>query len=402
MAPTLSNEILLKAAREFSTPLYVYDEERIHFQYAKLIHAFQKSDVSIFYACKALSNINVLRIFRDLGAGIDCVSLNEVQFALKAGVDPSKIIFTPNSVSFDDYTEAVSIGVNINIDNLEILQQFGTVYGNTYPVVVRINPHILAGGNIKISTGHIDSKFGISIDQVGQILDIKKQTGLAIKGLHLHTGSEIKEVDVFLNGLNLLLELSNQFEELTVIDLGGGFKIPYKPDEKGVDIGQLGEKLFERLDQFQHSNNRKFQIWFEPGKFLVSEAGYFLTKANIIKENPTRHFIGVDSGFNHLIRPMFYDAYHIIDNISNARGPLKTYNVVGNICETDTFAWDRELPEVHAGDILMFKNAGAYGFEMSSRFNSRTRPAEVIVAKGEMKLIRRRETLDDLLQGQIL
>jgi len=402
MAPTLSNEILLKAAREFSTPLYVYDEERIHFQYAKLIHAFQKSDVSIFYACKALSNINVLRIFRDLGAGIDCVSLNEVQFALKAGVDPSKIIFTPNSVSFDDYTEAVSIGVNINIDNLEILQQFGTVYGNTYPVVVRINPHILAGGNIKISTGHIDSKFGISIDQVGQILDIKKQTGLAIKGLHLHTGSEIKEVDVFLNGLNLLLELSNQFEELTVIDLGGGFKIPYKPDEKGVDIGQLGEKLFERLDQFQHSNQRKFQIWFEPGKFLVSEAGYFLTKANIIKENPTRHFIGVDSGFNHLIRPMFYDAYHIIDNISNARGPLKTYNVVGNICETDTFAWDRELPEVHAGDILMFKNAGAYGFEMSSRFNSRTRPAEVIVAKGEMKLIRRRETLDDLLQGQIL
>ncbi len=402
MAPTLSNEILLKAAREFSTPLYVYDEERIHFQYAKLIQAFQKSDVSIFYACKALSNINVLRIFRDLGAGIDCVSLNEVQFALKAGVDPSKIIFTPNSVSFDDYTEAVSIGVNINIDNLEILQQFGTVYGNTYPVVVRINPHILAGGNIKISTGHIDSKFGISIDQVGQILDIKKQTGLAIKGLHLHTGSEIKEVDVFLNGLNLLLELSNQFEELTVIDLGGGFKIPYKPDEKGVDIEQLGEKLFERLDQFQHSNNRKFQIWFEPGKFLVSEAGYFLTKANIIKENPTRHFIGVDSGFNHLIRPMFYDAYHIIDNISNARGPLKTYNVVGNICETDTFAWDRELPEVHAGDILMFKNAGAYGFEMSSRFNSRTRPAEVIVAKGEMKLIRRRETLDDLLQGQIL
>ncbi len=402
MAPTLSNEILLKAAKEFSTPLYVYDEERIHFQYAKLIHAFQKSDVSIFYACKALSNINVLRIFRDLGAGIDCVSLNEVQFALKAGVDPSKIIFTPNSVSFDDYTEAVSIGVNINIDNLEILQQFGTVYGNTYPVVVRINPHILAGGNIKISTGHIDSKFGISIDQVGQILDIKKQTGLAIKGLHLHTGSEIKEIDVFLNGLNLLLELSNQFEELTVIDLGGGFKIPYKPDEKGVDIGQLGEKLFERLDQFQHSNNRKFQIWFEPGKFLVSEAGYFLTKANIIKENPTRHFIGVDSGFNHLIRPMFYDAYHIIDNISNARGPLKTYNVVGNICETDTFAWDRELPEVHAGDILMFKNAGAYGFEMSSRFNSRTRPAEVIVAKGEMKLIRRRETLDDLLQGQIL
>ncbi|MEY4113945.1 MAG: diaminopimelate decarboxylase [Bacteroidota bacterium] len=402
MAPSLSNDILLKAAEAFSTPLYVYDEERIRFQYHKLVHAFHQSDVRIFYACKALSNINILRIFQQMGAGIDCVSLNEVQFALRAGFEPKTIIFTPNSVSFEDYREAVSLGVNINIDNLEILQQFGAAYGGSYPVVVRINPHILAGGNIKISTGHIDSKFGISIDQVTEIIAIKKQTGLAIKGLHLHTGSEIKEVEVFLNGLNLLLDLSKQFEELTVIDLGGGFKVPYKPDEKGANIEELGQKLFERLDQFQQTNHRNFQIWFEPGKFLVSEAGYFLTKANIIKENPTRRFVGVDSGFNHLIRPMFYDAYHIIENISNTDGPLKTYNVVGNICETDTFAWDRTLPEVSPGDVLMFKNAGAYGFEMSSRFNSRARPAEVLVSKDETRLIRKRETLDDLIQGQIL
>ena len=402
MAPSLSNDILLKAAEAFSTPLYVYDEERIRFQYHKLVHAFHQSDVRIFYACKALSNINILRIFQQMGAGIDCVSLNEVQFALRAGFEPKTIIFTPNSVSFEDYREAVSLGVNINIDNLEILQQFGAAYGGSYPVVVRINPHILAGGNIKISTGHIDSKFGISIDQATEIIAIKKQTGLAIKGLHLHTGSEIKEVEVFLNGLNLLLDLSHHFEELTVIDLGGGFKVPYKPDEKGANIEELGQKLFERLDQFQQTNHRNFQIWFEPGKFLVSEAGYFLTKANIIKENPTRRFVGIDSGFNHLIRPMFYDAYHIIENISNTDGPLKTYNVVGNICETDTFAWDRTLPEVSPGDVLMFKNAGAYGFEMSSRFNSRARPAEVLVSKDETRLIRKRETLDDLIQGQIL
>jgi diaminopimelate decarboxylase len=402
MAPSLSNDILLKAAETYATPLYVYDEERIRFQYHKLVHAFHQSDVRIFYACKALSNINILRIFQQMGAGIDCVSLNEVQFALRAGFEPKTIIFTPNSVSFEDYREAVSLGVNINIDNLEILQQFGAAYGGSYPVVVRINPHILAGGNIKISTGHIDSKFGISIDQVTEIIAVKKQTGLAIKGLHLHTGSEIKEVEVFLNGLNLLLDLSKQFEELTVIDLGGGFKVPYKPDEKGANIEELGQKLFERLDQFQQKNHRNFQIWFEPGKFLVSEAGYFLTKANIIKENPTRRFVGVDSGFNHLIRPMFYDAYHIIENISNTDGPLKTYNVVGNICETDTFAWDRTLPEVSPGDVLMFKNAGAYGFEMSSRFNSRARPAEVLVSKDETRLIRKRETLDDLIQGQIL
>ena len=401
MAPTLSNELLLKAANEFSTPLYVYDEERIHFQYSKLNHAFRKSDVKIFYACKALSNINILRILQQLGSGIDCVSLNEVQFAVKAGFEPENIIFTPNSVSIEDYIEAKSLKVNINIDNLSILRQFGELFGNTYPVVVRINPHIMAGGNIKISTGHVDSKFGISIDQADQILAIANETGLVVKGLHLHTGSEIKEVDVFLNGLNLILELSKKFNDLAVIDLGGGFKVPYTPDEKGVNLEELGLKLAEAITAFESSCQRKIQVWFEPGKYLVSDAGYFLTTATVIKDNPTRSFVGVDSGFNHLIRPMFYDAYHIITNISNTKGPLKTYNVVGNICETDTFAWDRELHEVKPGDVLCFYNAGAYGFEMSSRFNSRVRPAEVLINKGDMKLIRRRETLDDLLQGQL-
>mgnify|MGYP003333974209 CR=1 FL=1 len=402
MAPMLSNEILLKAANEFSTPLYVYDEERIHFQYSKLVHAFRKSDVKIFYACKALSNINVLRILQQLGSGIDCVSLNEVQFALKAGFKPEKIIFTPNSVSIEDYTEAKTLQVNINIDNLNVLKQFGELYGDTYPVVVRINPHIMAGGNIKISTGHIDSKFGISIDQSDEILKIIHDTNLSVKGLHIHTGSEIKEVEVFLNGLDLVLELSKKFEHLSVIDLGGGFKVPYKPNESGVNLEELGMKLSEKIEAFEAKNNKKIQIWFEPGKYLVSDAGYFLTKVNVIKENPTRSFVGVDSGFNHLIRPMFYDAYHIITNISNTKGPLRKYNIVGNICETDTFAWDRELHEVNPADILCFSNAGAYGFEMSSRFNSRARPAEVLVNKGKMKLIRRRETLDDLLQGQVL
>ena len=402
MAPTLSNEILLAATKEFATPLYVYDEERIRYQYATLSRAFNKLDVNIFYACKALSNINVLRIFQQLGAGIDCVSLNEVQFALRAGFDPAKIIFTPNSVSIEDYVEARSLQVNINIDNLHILKQFGELYGNTYPVVVRINPHILAGGNIKISTGHIDSKFGISIDQADQILDIITETGVVVKGLHLHTGSEIKEVEVFLNGLNLILELSKKFKDLDIIDLGGGFKVPYKPNETGVNIEELGTTLSEKITAFEASQHKKIQVWFEPGKYLVSEAGYFLTKATILKENPTRSFVGVDSGFNHLIRPMFYDAYHIIQNISNPNGALKTYNVVGNICETDTFAWDRELNEVRPGDILCFKNAGAYGFEMSSRFNSRVRPAEVLVNKNGIQLIRRRETLEDLLEGQVL
>ena len=402
MGPILPNNLLLKAADEFGTPLYVYDADRITFQYEQLRQAFRRSDVKIFYACKALTNINILRILENLGSGIDCVSINEVQFALKAGFSPDRIIFTPNSVGLDEYLEATALKVNINIDNLDLLAQFGNHFGNTYPVIIRLNPHIMAGGNLKISTGHVDSKFGISIDQIELIKDVVANTNIAVKGIHIHTGSEIKDVEVFVRGLELMLDLASYFPDLSVIDLGGGFKVPYKLDEKGTDMEALGARLAETFEQHAARTGKRFQVWFEPGKFLVSECGYFLVKANIIKYSPTRTFVGVDSGFNHLIRPMFYDAYHKISNISNPTGSINTYNVVGNICETDTFAWDRELNDVRPDDILLFNNAGAYGFEMSSRFNSRARPAEVLVTKGEFKLIRRRETLDDLLEGIIL
>ena len=402
MDAVLSNEILLQAVNEFGSPLYVYDEQRIRDQYEKLVRAFHRSDVRFFYACKALTNVNILKIMHELGSGIDCVSINEVKLALRAGVEPDKIIFTPNGVGLAEYLEATSLNVNINIDNLNLLQQFGHHFGSAYPVIVRLNPHIMAGGNIKIATGHVDSKFGISIDQIDQIISIAKQTNVSIKGLHLHTGSEIKEVDVFLKGLELILELTHHFPNLTVVDLGGGFKVPYKLEEKGTDMQLLGEKMAETFESFKQKTGRAFQVWFEPGKFLVSESGYFLVKTNILKQAPSRTFVGVDSGFNHLIRPMFYDAYHKITNISNPSGELHTYNIVGNICETDTFAWDRELNEVRADDILLFNNAGAYGFEMSSRFNSRCRPAEVLVKDGQSKLIRRRETFDDVIAGQVI
>ncbi len=403
MGPVLSNELLLKAAEEFGTPLYVYDEERIRFQYAKLHHAFRRADVKIFYATKALTNVNVLRVFEHLHAGVDCVSINEVKFALKAGFTSDRIIFTPNSVGLDEYLEATALGVHINIDNLDLLQQFGQHFGNAYPVIIRLNPHIMAGGNIKISTGHVDSKFGISIDQVEAIKKVVADTGVVVKGLHIHTGSEIKDVEVFIKGLELVLSLTDHFPSVSIVDLGGGFKVPYKPDEHGTDMELLGSRLAETFEQHEAKTGRKFQVWFEPGKYLVSECGYFLVKANIIKEAPSRTFVGVNSGFNHLIRPMFYDAYHKIDNLSNHGAPKKTYNIVGNICETDTFAWDRELQQVRPGDVLLFSNAGAYGFEMSSRFNSRTRPAEVMVNKNhEMRLIRKRETFEDLLQGQVI
>jgi diaminopimelate decarboxylase len=402
MDSILSNDLLLKAAEQFGTPLYVYDAQRIRDQYQKLINAFHKSDVQVFYACKALTNVNVLKVLNDLGSGVDCVSINEVKLALKAGVPAHKIIFTPNSVALEEYLEATALNVNINIDNLNLLESFGQYFGGSYPVIIRLNPHIMAGGNIKISTGHIDSKFGISVHQVDQIIAIRQATGLQVKGLHLHTGSEIKDVEVFAKGLDLILGLTSHFPEMHIVDLGGGFKVPYKEGEVGTDMMLLGETMAHVFEQFKIKTGRSFQVWFEPGKYLVSECGYFLVKANIIKQGPSRTFVGVNSGFNHLIRPMFYDAYHKISNISNPQGNLQVYNVVGNICETDTFAWDRELNEVRASDILLFNNSGAYGFEMSSRFNSRARPAEVLADKSELKLIRKRETFEDVLAGQVI
>lgn len=402
MDSILTNELLLKAVEQFDTPLYVYDAQRIRNQYQKLVDAFGKSDVQVFYACKALTNVNVLKVLNALGSGVDCVSINEVKMALTAGVPADKIIFTPNSVALEEYLEATALKVNINIDNLNLLESFGKHFGGSYPVIVRLNPHIMAGGNIKISTGHIDSKFGISVDQVDQIIAIRKSTGIQVKGLHLHTGSEIKDAEVFIKGLDLVLGLSEHFPEMSIVDLGGGFKVPYKEGEVGTDMQLLGEKMAETLQAHTSKTGKTFKVWFEPGKYLVSECGYFLVKANILKQGPSRTFVGVNSGFNHLIRPMFYDAYHKISNISNPGGELKTYNVVGNICETDTFAWDRELNEVRPNDILLFNNAGAYGFEMSSRFNSRARPAEVLADHQDLKLIRKRETFEDVLAGQII
>ena len=401
MHPVLSPTTLLNIANEYGTPLYVYDAKCIEHQYKLLAHTFRRSDTRIFYACKALTNINILQIILRMGGGIDCVSINEVRLALKAGFEPSQIIFTPNSVSLAEYIEATDLQLNINIDNLSILEEFGNHFGGTYPVIIRLNPHIMAGGNIKISTGHIYSKFGIYIAQAEEIKSIISSTGIQIKGLHIHTGSEIKDIDVYIKGLELVLELAKDFPTVTVIDLGGGFKVPYKKDELGTDMEALGEKVAEAFSKYKDETGRTFQLWFEPGKFLVSQCGYFLVKANVLKHSPARSFVGVNSGFNHLIRPMFYDAYHLITNLSNPQGELNTYNVVGNICETDTFAWDRELNEVRPNDILLFNNAGAYGFEMSSRFNSRLRPAEILVEGETHKLIRRRETFDDLIEGMI-
>lgn len=401
MSQKLSHQQLISVANQFGTPVYVYHAEKIEEQYNKLKAAFNKCDAKFFYACKALTNINILKWMKEIGASLDCVSINEVQLGLRAGFGPKDILFTPNCVDFEEIKAGKELGVNLNIDNISILEQFGNRYGHSYPVCIRLNPHIMAGGNYKISTGHVDSKFGISIHQLRHIERIVKTTRLNVTGLHMHTGSEIKDVNVFIQGLEVMFEIARHFEHLEFIDLGSGFKVPYQHDDPETDVNQLGFKVCEAFGEYEKETGKKLQIWFEPGKYLVSEAGYFVVKANVVKQTTATVFAGVNSGFNHLIRPMFYEAFHRIDNITNPAGAERIYTVVGNICETDTFAWDRKLNEVREGDYLVFYNAGAYGFEMSSNFNSRLKPAEVLVKNGEANLIRKPDVFEDLLRNQV-
>lgn len=386
----------------FGSPLYVYDAKTIRGQYFRMKHAFDPTiDVDIHYACKALNNLTVLKLIRTLGAGLDAVSLGEIELGLRAGFRPEQILFTPNGVGIAEIKEAVEIGVQINIDNLETLEEFANEFGSTVPVCVRINPHIMAGGNAKISVGHIDSKFGISIHQIRHLHRIVENMGLHVYGLHMHTGSDILDIDAFMRGADLLMELAHDFKELAYIDFGSGFKVGYRPGETATDIESFGEKMSIRFKEFCLEYGRDLKLIFEPGKFIVSEAGVFITKVNSTKTTPSTVFAQVNSGFNHFPRPMMYDAYHYIENLSNPEGEQRLYTVVGYVCETDTFGYDRKLNEVRNGDLLAFHNAGAYCSSMASQYNSRVRPAEVLIEGDQPYLIRERETIDDLLRGTV-
>ncbi|XCF07350.1 diaminopimelate decarboxylase [Tamlana crocina] len=392
---------LLKIAQEFGSPVYVYDANKIEAQYKRLTGAFKNiKHLKINYAVKALSNISVLKLLKSLGSGIDTVSIQEVKLGLAAGFSPDQIIFTPNGVSLNEIEEAAKLGVKINIDNLSILEQFGTKHPKT-PVCIRINPHVMAGGNANISVGHIDSKFGISIHQIPHILRIVENTKMTINGIHMHTGSDILDIEVFLYASEILFETAKQFKNLDFIDFGSGFKVPYKEGDIETNIEELGQKLSERFNEFCKNYGKDLTLAFEPGKFLVSESGYFLTQVNAVKQTTSTVFAQVDSGFNHLIRPMFYGSHHDISNISNPNGRERFYTVVGYICETDTFGSNRRIKEITEGDVLCFKNAGAYCFSMASNYNSRFRPAEVLWYKDKAHLIRKRETFEDIMKNQI-
>ncbi|WP_418264903.1 diaminopimelate decarboxylase [Flavobacterium faecale] len=392
---------LLQLSEQFGSPLYVYDAEKIKSQYNRLTKAFSKVEkLRINYAMKALSNVAILQLLEGMGSGLDTVSIQEVQLGLHAGYSPERIFYTPNGVSLEEIEEVNALGVQINIDNLSILEQFGAKHPNV-PVCIRINPHVMAGGNANISVGHIDSKFGISVHQLPHLVRIVENTKMNIVGIHMHTGSDILDIEVFLYAAEILFDAARHFKDLEFLDFGSGFKVPYKKDDIETDIEELGKKLSKRFNEFCTEYGKNLTLIFEPGKFLVSEAGYFLAKVNVVKQTTSTVFAGIDSGFNHLIRPMFYGSSHHIENISNPKGKERFYSVVGYICETDTFANNRRISEINEGDILSFRNAGAYCFSMASNYNSRYKPAEVLWMNGQGHLIRAHETFEDLIKGQI-
>jgi len=398
---TTHRDLLLNLCNEYGTPLYVYDAGIIERQYKKIANAFATVPLKVKYACKALNNQAILKLMKQLGSGLDAVSIEEVQLGLLAGFAPDDILYTPNGVSFSEIKQAVELGVKINIDNISILEQFGHQYGSKVPCCIRINPHIMAGGHAHIQTGHIDSKFGISIYQLRHVDRVIKNYNIRVNGLHLHTGSDILDPSVFLRVADLMFETAQAYPDLEFIDFGSGFKVAYKDNDVVTDIADIGKQVSQRFNDFCKTYGRPLELMFEPGKFLVSECGFLLVQVNVIKQTLSTVFAGVNSGQNHLIRPMFYDAYHHIENISNPDGQPRIYTVVGYICETDTLGYDRKISEIREGDILAIANAGAYGYTMSNNYNSRLRPAEVLIEGSSARLIRRRETIKDLLRNQV-
>ncbi len=398
----MDKKLLLKATKIYGSPIYLYDLEKIKSQLNKFKNSFRSIDnIKIQYAAKALSNISILKFIKNLGCGLDAVSIQEILLGIRAGFKANEIIFTPNGVSIEEIIEAAKLGVKLNLDSIESIEEFSINFPNE-SIFIRINPNIFDGGNNKTRVGHSESKFGIPLNQIERLIKMEKENQITIDGIHVHSGSDISNIDSFIKGAKTVFSLALQFKNIKFIDLGGGFKVPYFKGDSYTDMEDLGKRISIEFNNFKKEYNKDICLIFEPGKYLVSEAGLFLTKVNYVKEGPEKRFAQINSGFNHFIRPALYNSFHEIENISNHSKEKEKYSVVGYICENDTFAENREIAKINKGDILCFKNAGAYGFSMSSNYNSRFTPAEVCFHNNEFKLIRKSQEIKDLFKNQII
>lgn len=390
----------LALAAAYGTPLYVYDGSLIRQRYRELLSCFPWP-VRLFYAMKANYQPAILRILREEGASIDAVSPADVILALKCGFRPEQVLFTANRTTEEEMELVHDLGVLCNLGSLSQLRKYGAAYPGSR-VCIRLNPGVVAGENAFVSTAGENKKFGIAIECIDEILGLVRQYDLKVVGFHEHTGSGIPEfVHMKQGAWNLLAALDPvEFPDLEFVDFGGGFRVPYREDEPVVDYAAFGEEMSTLFAEFCKCYGRRLDMYFEPGKFLVAEAGTLLVTVTDLVTTRDKKLAGVNSGFPQLIRPMFYGAWHEVRNVSNPDGPTHTYDVVGNICESgDCFATDRDIPEIREGDVLAIETAGAYCYSMGGHYNLRPMPAEVLQDGDRLALVTRRQSHAELAAG---
>ncbi|MGZ7116097.1 MAG: diaminopimelate decarboxylase [Methanobacterium sp.] len=400
----------LELTEKYKTPLYVVDENKVRNNFRRVNNAFssQYKDFKIFYACKANTNLAVMRILQQEGSGIDAVSPGEIYTALLAGFGPEKILYTGNNVTDDELKFAVDSGVIINLDSVSALHRL-TKLCNPHEVKIsfRVNPKVGAGHHEHCITGGDLSKFGIMEEEAVEVYQKAADMGYKIAGIHTHIGSGILDPEPFMLAVETLMDVAGRVHQegnidLEFIDFGGGLGIPYTPNEKKLDINKFAKEITdlykEKLNEYDLGRP---SMCIEPGRYIAGDASILLTKLNTIKQS-YRKFAGIDAGFNTLLRPSMYGSYHhiVVANKPDAEN-IQNIDIAGNICESgDLFARDRPMPKLDEGDILAIFNAGAYAFSMSSQYNSRPRPMEVLVNNGESEVIRERETYADILSKQ--
>ena len=381
----------------FGSPLYVYDLDLVQARCRALKAAITWQPFQPLFAIKANPCPAVVKTIVAEGFGVDAVSPGEVAMALKVGVPPERITYTENNMTDGEMAEAIRQGVLITVGSLDRLERLGKAGAKACSI--RFNPDVGDGAHEKICTAGPLTKFGVHHSQVDQALAISRATGLKIAGCHMHIGSGFLDHTAFAQACQVIFAIARRLPDLTFVDCGGGIGIPYKPDQQAFDLTAMGRELSSSFAAFCAAYGRPLELRLEPGRFPVAESGTLVTTVTSVKVNPDgRVFVGCDSGFNHLIRPCMYGAYHRISNLTRPDAPRRIVDVVGNICESgDIFARDRELPLPQVGDLLGIHEAGAYGMAMASTYNLRPLPAEVALTGGIPRLVRPRQTVEDLL-----
>lgn len=388
-------------AREYGTPVYVTDEDAVRDNYRAIYGAFaRRMPTRINYACKANANLAILRILEQEGSCIDAVSIGEVEACLRAGFAPERILYTGVNVATAELERLANRGVPINIDSLSELERLAAI-STEVPISFRMNPEVGAGHHEKVVTGARSTKFGVPKDRILAAYERAVELGFRPIGLHAHIGAGVQVAEPFAQVTDVLVSVAQELEarlglELEFLDIGGGIGIPYRPEDRAMDLDHLAEEVTRRIKDGTSAR----QVVVEPGRFIIADTTVLLTTVVDVKETPDRWFAGVDAGFNTLVRPAFYGSYHHVAVANKFGRPgERTYDVVGPICESgDHLARERSLPAVEEGDLIAVYDAGAYGFSMSSQYNMRPKCREVLVRRGAANLIRERESLDDLLR----